>query len=263
MVIHKIMGRRNKQYFKSLHQQAYDKLIAMQAFGESKKEAMAEGTSKSKIFSFNTYNTYWKHIKYFLKWVQEMYPETTTLKAAKRHVNEWLHYRTEQLNDKGEKLSSWTIQTEEAALGKLFQIEASDPNRFQPPKRRRTDIKRSRIATERDAHFSESNNDELIRFCRGTGCRRGVLERLEGRDLWTRKQMEEEVERLQSSDRLTEKLEKHLHVLQDALNVFPNTDYFIHHRKDKGGRYRYAPIIGPDKDKIIKRIRETDRNARV
>ena len=33
------MGRRNKSYSKDLHQQAYDRLTSMQAFGESKKEA--------------------------------------------------------------------------------------------------------------------------------------------------------------------------------------------------------------------------------
>ena len=38
------MGRKNKAYFKDLHQQAYDRLTGMQAFGESKKEAVANGT---------------------------------------------------------------------------------------------------------------------------------------------------------------------------------------------------------------------------
>ena len=36
------MGRRNKAYSKDLHQQAYDRLTGMQAFGESKKEAVAK-----------------------------------------------------------------------------------------------------------------------------------------------------------------------------------------------------------------------------
>lgn len=44
------MGRRNKAYSKDLHQQAYDRLTGMQAFGESKKEAVANGTEKEKIF---------------------------------------------------------------------------------------------------------------------------------------------------------------------------------------------------------------------
>ena len=35
------MGRRNKAYVKDLHQQAYDQLTGMQAFGQSKTEAMA------------------------------------------------------------------------------------------------------------------------------------------------------------------------------------------------------------------------------
>ena len=42
------MGRRNKAYFKDLHQQAYDRLTGMQAFGESKKEAVANAQRKIK-----------------------------------------------------------------------------------------------------------------------------------------------------------------------------------------------------------------------
>ena len=78
------MGRKNKAYSKTLHQQAYDKLTSMQAFGESKKEAMKNGTEKDKIFSFNTYKSYWKHIKYFIKYVQETDLKCTTLKSAKK-----------------------------------------------------------------------------------------------------------------------------------------------------------------------------------
>lgn len=49
------LGRKNKKYYKDLHQQAYDRLTGMQAFGESKKEAVKNGTDGQKIFSFNTY----------------------------------------------------------------------------------------------------------------------------------------------------------------------------------------------------------------
>ena len=78
------MGRRNKAYHKDLHQQAYDRLTGMQAFGESKKQAVADGTEKDKIFSFSTYKAYWKHIKYFTKYIREKHPECTTLKSAKK-----------------------------------------------------------------------------------------------------------------------------------------------------------------------------------
>ena len=84
------MGRRNKAYHKDLHQQAYERLTSMQAFGESRKEAKANGTDKDKIFSFSTYQSYWKHTKYFIKYIKEHHPECTTLKSARKYVNEWL-----------------------------------------------------------------------------------------------------------------------------------------------------------------------------
>lgn len=49
------MGRRNKTYSKDLHQQAYDQLTGMLAFGESKKEAMANGTAKNKIWVYRKF----------------------------------------------------------------------------------------------------------------------------------------------------------------------------------------------------------------
>lgn len=110
------MGRRNKAYFKDLHQQAYDRLTGMQAFGESKKEAVANGTEKDKIFAFNTYKSYWKHTKYFIKYIKEKHPECTTLKKAKKYANEWLQTRVDQ------GLSAWTVQLEAKALGKLYGI---------------------------------------------------------------------------------------------------------------------------------------------
>ena len=87
------MGRRNKSYSKDLHQQAYERLKGMHAFGESKKAAVADGTEKDKIFSYNTYKSYWKHTKYFIKYIKEKHPECTTLKSARKYVNEWLQAR--------------------------------------------------------------------------------------------------------------------------------------------------------------------------
>ena len=171
------MGRKNKTYYKDLHQQAYDRLTEMLAFGESKKEAVAEGTEKDKIFSVNTYKSYWKHIQYFLRYIKQKHPECTTLKGAKKYVNEWLQSRAD------EELSAWTVQLEAKALGKLYGIEPDDEDYFKPPKRNREDIKRSRSDCVRDEHFSKTNNDELIKFCRGTGLRRRELGELRGKDL--------------------------------------------------------------------------------
>ena len=167
------------------------------------------------------------------------------------------------MDKNGNHLSAWTIQTEAAALNKLFQIDRADPGRFESPTRTRGEIKRSRIAVEQDKHFSLTNNDELIRFCRGTGCRRNILEKLEGRDLWSREQMVERVHKLENQTTLSPKEAAHLKTLMDALNVFPDQDYFIHHRKDKNGRYRFAPIFGTDKDQIIDRMRRTGDHNKV
>ena len=84
------MGRRNKSYSKDLHQQAYERLNSMQAFGESRRAAKSEGADRDKIFSFNTYKSYWKHTKYFIKYIKEHHPECTTLKKARKYVSEWL-----------------------------------------------------------------------------------------------------------------------------------------------------------------------------
>lgn len=251
------MGRKNTKYKKDLHQQAYDALNAMQAFGESKKEAIANGTSKDKIYSFSTYQTYYKHIKYFLAWVKVTHPECATLKAAKKYVNEWLQSRVDK------HLSAWTIATETAALCKLYQIPQDDPDRFTPPRRERVDIKRSRKNTVRDKHFSKKNNAELIAFCRSTGCRRNVLEKLEGRDLWTRRDMEKRISALEKKENLTESEKRDLNNMKDALIVFPDEDAFLHHRKDKNGKYRFAPIVGPDKDLVVEKMKNTERNAKV
>ena len=251
------MGRNNKKFFKDLREQVHEKLVSMQAFGESKRKAKEDGTDKDKIFSFGTYETYWKHCKYYVTWLNKTYPECTTLRSAKRHVNEWLELRTNTVNKNGQPLSAWTIQTECSALCKLFGIDRSDPNRFQPPQRHREDIRRSRVDVKQDRHFSKTNNAELIDFCRGTGCRRGVLERLEGRDLWTRTMMEDRARELAGKGHRTEREERHLLTIKDALRVFPEEKEFLHHRKDKNGKYRFAPIVGPKRDQIIERMRST------
>ena len=251
------MGRRNKAYSKDLHQQAYDRLTGMQAFGESKKEAVANGTEKEKIFSFNTYKSYWKHTKYFIKYIKENHPECTTLKSAKKYVNEWLQARVDQ------GLSAWTVQLEAKAMGKLYGISPDDENYFKPPKRNREDIKRSRGDRVRDKHFSKTNNDELIKFCKGTGLRRAELGELRGKDLVTREQIEAEIAQLESrpAAELTPVYTKRLEMLQDT-RLFEG-DYFTHIRNGKGGRERMSPIIGPNTEQIVERIKNTPAEEKV
>lgn len=243
------MGRKNKAYVKDLHQQAYARLTEMQAFGTSKKESVANGTAKDKIFSYKTYETYWKHTKYFIKYIQANHPECTTLRAAKQYMNEWLQMRT----DEGK--SAWTIHLEAKALGKLFGIDPTDEQYFQPPKRERQKITRSRVDRVRDKHFSKSNNDELIKFCKGTGLRRSELLDLRGKDLISRAEIEDEISRLEKQQNETHdpNRERWLDMLRDT-RMF-KSEYFTHVRCGKGGRVRMSPIIGANAEQIIERMR--------
>lgn len=247
------MGHKKKNSDpRDLHQQAYDRLKGMQHFGDSKsadkKYDREHDTDivSGKIYSYETYRTYWKHIKYFLGWIKEKNLGLKKLDRARAFVNEWLQTRVE------EKKSAWTIQTEAAALHKLFGIKKDDPDRFQPPQRKKDDIKRSRGPKVRDRNFSEVNNAELINFCKGCGFRRNVLERLKGKDLYDRARIEGELTKARNEND-TEMIK----ACTDALNTFPNKEYFILHYQDKGGKTRLAPIMGPHMNDILDRMRST------
>lgn len=252
-----LLGRGNKKYYKNMHQQAYERLHNMQAFGESKKEAIADGTNAQKIFSYNTYQSYWKHIKYFIAYVKEKHPECTTIKKARKYVNEWLQVRCEQ------GLSAWTVQLEAKALGKLYGITPDDENYFNPPKRNREDIKRSRSDCVRDKHFSVTNNDELIKFCKGTGLRRSELSTLKGGDLVSKEAIEKEIARLEAipEQERTQAESKRMGILQDT-RLF-DSRYYIHVRNGKGGRERVSPIVGKNAAQIVERIRNTPNGGKV
>ena len=258
------MGRRNKKYQKTLREQFHERLTEMQAFGESKRQAILDGTDKNKIFSFATYKSYWKVSKRYLRWLKKNHPDVSTMKAARRHVREYLEEREQQTDSSGKLLSAWTLHLEAAALHKLFGIDKNDPSRYVPPPRYRVDITRSRTRVARDRHFSEANNNELIRFARGTGLRRGALQRLRGRDLWTREDMERKVNKMSEKSQLSIEEKKLLTNLNEALELFPDQSYFINHQRDKGGKSDFfTPIIGPDTDMIVQRMRNTATDKKV
>lgn len=115
-------------------------------------------------------------------------------------------------------LSAYTLKLESAALGKLYQEPTTN---FVPtPDRKRAAITRSRGYAQRDYGFSLAKNKEIIDFCRGTGLRRSELTNLTGDQL----------------------------ILRDG-NGYIGV-------RGKGGRYREAPIIGPNRDRIIDRMQQ-------
>ncbi len=259
------MGRRNKSYYKDLKQQIYDRLTGMleEGVGTGKKEAIVDGTVEKKIFSYSTYQAYWKHCKYFAQYIMDNHPECTTLKSAKKYANEWLQYRVDNGGIDGKPLSAWTITLERQALGKLYGIKPDDTKFFKAPQRKREDIVRSRGDAVRDTHFSELNNAEFVGFCRGTGCRRNIMEKLEGRDLYSFEDIMMDYNYLKNKHDMDPEEEKKFAALKDVLEFFPDQEYFIHHRTDKGGRQRFAPIIGPNKEMIVDRMKSTSENEKV
>ena len=106
-----------------------------------------------------------------------------------------------------------------------------------------------------------TNNDELIKFCKGTGLRRSELQALKGKDLFTKDQIEAEITRLEHAAGKTPAEESRLSMLQDT-RLF-DAEYYIFVRNGKGGRERISPIIGKNAGQIIERIQDTKPNEKV
>ena len=131
------MARNNKSYHKDLKQQIYEKFTTMLKNGEgrSKTADKKNNCTQNFIYSYNTYKSYWKHAKYFANYINEYHPECTTLKAAKKYINEWLQFRvyelvlyawsTERTTYSRSKIS---INTVETTLRPDFQGKKKAPN---------------------------------------------------------------------------------------------------------------------------------------
>lgn len=253
------MGRRDKKYSKSLKEQANEKLESYlhAGVGVSRNVAKRTGDDKDKIFSYNTYKTYKKWCGYFTDYVKENHPEATTLKAAKQYIPEYLNSRINLIDDNGNHLSAWTLSTEKMALYKLYQISPvpGDALYVETPRRNRSDIKRSRNSVQ---SFSEDNNRELVNFCKATGCRRNVLERLTSDDYYSIERMKEELEDLSAKTELTKIEASKRSALREAIDTWSDQDAFVFHSRDKGGRSRFAPIIGAHKEDAISRFIESE-----
>ncbi len=212
------MGRKKPN--KSLIQQVKERLDSKLAIGESKFAAKLDGTYTDYIFSWDTYRSYLKHDCYFVKWCREqpidpvLEHKPRTLEECRIFAERWV----QSTIDRG--LSAYTIKLEVAALAKLYGCKSTDFD-IKTPARRRADIKRSRGGAARDKHFSVSNNQDLITFCKCTGLRRAELEQIRGTDL------------IEQEGKL-------------CLDIKRGT---------KGGRLRVSPVVGSEKEiETVKRL---------
>ena len=85
-----------------------------------------------------------------------------------------------------------------------------------------------------------------------------MLERLTGSDLYDRTKAETAFAEAQEAG--NEALAEALLV---GLKTFPEQDYFILHRRDKGGKTRLSPIVGPHIDAVVRRMKATPPSEKV
>lgn len=166
----------NNQRNKKMNQQIYDILTAKfrAGFGRSRNEDKKSGVDKYYIYSDQTYKTYKRECKNFMRFCRENYA-CKTLDECREHIEGYLEVVAE---DK----SAWTVSTKAAAICKLYGISVSDLD-IVLPKRRRQDIKRSRYAVEFDKHISKATAEVYAAFTRATGVRIRELKALRGTDL--------------------------------------------------------------------------------
>lgn len=212
------MGYKNK---KSLILQVKEMLDSKLAIGSSKQQAKINGTYKNYIYSWGTYRTYLQQCCQFARWCKEQARQDgsrqpRTLEDCRQYVFRYME------NLQQAEYSAYTKKLVLSALCKLYDEYPTEGRPFGLPEtmqqaRHRADITRSRNAAERDKHFSEENNSDIVTFCKCTGLRRAELLQIRGIDLDG-----------------------------NSLMVYRGT---------KGGRVRIVPIVGSPKEiETIRRL---------
>ncbi len=229
------MGKR-----KSLKQQVRDMLYNQCRFGESKHKAKQQEKVKCKasgerwnpskvpgVFSGGSMQTYIKQSKYFAEWLMKNHPDIKDINTAKKFVNEYLVYRINR------EETADSLNTYRSTLRKLYQDDklAGD---IKFPRRLQDEISRSRGPKVSDKEFSEERNQDFVKFCKATGCRRSEIKILQIKDVL---------------------------VIDGKVYI---TVYNKKHREEfkrfgpKGGRQRLVSVLGKYNDFVIKLIEGRD-----
>ena len=123
------------------------------------------------IHSINTRKIYEEHCNHFIEYCikEKGVNKYASLNKVEKYAKDYLQYREEQ------GLSLYTLKAEKAALGKLYSHEID----YKFKESRTIDkITRSRNETERQKHFSEERNRDLVTVCKATGGRREDIGKL-------------------------------------------------------------------------------------
>lgn len=230
------------------------------AKNEVREERKAQGKDLSAvnirvdtIHSINTYKTYLEHCTHFVEWCinEKGVNKYASLNKIEKYAKEYLQYREE----KG--LSLYTLKAEKAALGKLYSIEID----YKFKEARTIDkITRSRNETERQKHFSEERNQDLVNLCKATGGRREDISKLTPQNFFADSKNNLWVRFEQSKggrDRVAPVLPKYQKLIIDFINTKENNEHLfdkIHNAADiHAYRREYAQelysLVKDDKEK--------------
>lgn len=245
----------------TLKQQAYNKLMEMLKAGEgrSRHEDKLTGADKYRVYSFKSFNTYRQSVNQYTDWLEVNHPEVTTMKKARKYVKEWL----ESLEG---RYSASTIHTRAKGIGKYYGITPTDKDYYTPPVKHREDITRSRQRTKTDAHFSEKKNALFVSCCQCVGLRREGMEHMKPEDLYDTEMLESEKKRIKAMHE-KDRTKKEMKLLEciAKISVFENIPEYYIFTKEKGGKYRLAPLIGSKEEvtAFVEKIRSTAKGHRV
>lgn len=230
------------------------------AKNEVREERKAQGKDLSAVnirvdtvHSINTYKTYLEHCTHFVEWCinEKGVNKYASLNKIEKYAKEYLQYREE----KG--LSLYTLKAEKAALGKLYSKEID----YKFKEARTIDkITRSRNETERQKHFSEERNQDLVNLCKATGGRREDISKLTPQNFFADSKNNLWVRFEQSKggrDRVAPVLPKYQKLIIDFINTKENNEHLfdkIHNAADiHAYRREYAQelysLVKDDKEK--------------
>lgn len=218
-----------------LRQQVKAAYAACEAFGESRHAGKADGTAAGKIYSYDTARAYNKIGQAFITYCVEERgaDKRCTLEDVRCYGRD---YVSQLKAADGSAASPYTTKQAAAALAKLYGSTGRGEFVLPDQTRRRADITRGReryVISEktgkeilnphsRAGHFSESRNHEIVDFARSIGTRRSELAQMRGTDLRER------------------------------------DGQFCVRIEGKGGRVRYAPVIGSEErvKAVVERMRD-------
>lgn len=220
------VGYKNK---KSLILLVKEQLDSKLAIGQNKHAAKAAGTYKEHIYSWGTYKTYLQQCCQFVRWCKaaakkDGSKQPRTLENCRQYVVRYMEHLQQQ------EYSAYTQKLVLSALCKLYGEYPVEGRPFGLPEgqqtRHRADIKRSRENVERDRHFSEDRNADIVIFCKCTGLRRAELAQIRGIDL-------------------------------DGMLLYV-------YKGTKGGRARIVPIVGsPEELETVRRLAAAAGNNKI